>query len=196
MTDLRTHTLLAIQAAITAEEREAFMRNVPHPPGAHVAAILENMESNPARDIIAPMARLHDKDVPEAFLLGLVVKLLLGIHGRAELVTWEVVRAMIERVRPLLRMNRWELAEEWGKRDPQATQRTDEAEAILAARLEARDALEAKRGKLLILGPLGFTDANDKDAPYNLYHPLIGHYDCREVDLSNVMQLAYDAGTA
>jgi len=140
------------------------------------------------------MARLHDKDVPEAFLLGLVVKLLLGIHGRAELVTWEVVRAMIERVRPLLHMNRWELAEEWGKRDPQATQRTVEAEAALADRLAERDALEQKRGKLAKLEPLGFEDADDGEAPHHIWHHAFGSIDHRAVTLETVVQQAFNEG--
>jgi hypothetical protein len=197
MTDKRTHTLLAIQAAITADEREAFLARFPSMRGAHVADILDRVnEPYMILTVIEPMREQHERDVPEPHLLALVAQLCLGIHGEVAAVTWEVVRAMVERVRPLLGMNRFELAQEWARRDPEATTRTADAERILAVRLEERDALEAKRGKLATLAPLGFTDANDKDAPYNLYHPLIGHYDCREVNLSNVMQLAYSAGTA
>lgn len=168
MTD-RTSLYLAAETALTSAERAAFLRGFPHMEGASVADILGKMESNEHElGIVMPLAERYGAQVPEPELLTVAVRLGIRLHRSAILAQpWELTRALVERIRPLLGLTYDEFQSE-----------------------------RAKRDKLELLAPLGFTDANDKDAPYNLYHPLIGHYDCREVDLSNVMQLAYSAGTA
>jgi hypothetical protein len=164
--DQHTAVLMAAETALTSAERTAFLdRFEPHR-GAHVADILDMLDDTDSNlDVIEAYYENHAQDVPEPNLLSTATYLCLYL-GDVHSLTWDKVKAMIERIRRYLGLTYSEHQSERSKR----------------LRLEA-------------LEPLGFKDARVEDGRDLIYHPIVGNVNHYTINLHNVVDWAFKLGT-
>lgn len=102
-----TDMLIAAQRALTETETEQFLANFvalnPSWRGAHVADVLEVLDSTDAHlGVIESLYDDHQKDVPEPRLLAIAGYLSIYVDGNPDVVAWERVQGFVERVRSAL----------------------------------------------------------------------------------------------
>jgi hypothetical protein len=95
---MQTDVWLAADAAVTEDERRAFLDRFPRLRGAYVADVLDILDNHDEYlDVLEPMHEEHGADVPNKRVLTAATLLCAGIHG-ADAVTWGRVRELAERI--------------------------------------------------------------------------------------------------
>lgn len=100
----QTDIVLAVQKALTEEERNVFLQKFtwlnPRWQGAHVADVLQALdERDEDLSVVEPLYEAHGGEVPEPGLIAAAARVVVTLKGSAP---WEEVRGLVERTRKVL----------------------------------------------------------------------------------------------
>jgi hypothetical protein len=173
---------LLAEAVLTEEKAELVLCHYVHfGPGqsATVAMLMTALLASDANSTeLAAMAERYRAEVPEPGLLEVATHILIGLgrlpgpderiaRPHVERATKQHLNKLVNQMRPLLGLSDDDLRSEG-----------------------------AKRRKLEVLGPLGFTDARAEDGRDLIHHPIIGNIDHHSITLRTVVDWAFRIGNA
>lgn len=103
----RTQVVLAVQEAMTPEERSTFLQKFtwlnPRWQGAHVADVLDELDNRDSDlTLVERLYAEHGGEVPEPGLLGAATRVFAVMHDSA---SWNQVYGLVERTRKILAMS-------------------------------------------------------------------------------------------